>query len=52
MRENATASHSIWLVRVPSKPISHSNGYHMHILSYLILSYLGVFIRLEAVSAD
>ena len=25
------ATRSIWLVRVPSKPISHSNGCHMHI---------------------
>ena len=30
---NSSATRSIWLVRVPSKPISHSNGYHMHIFS-------------------
>ena len=24
---------SIWVVRVPSKPISHENGYHMHFLA-------------------
>ena len=30
---NSSSTHSILLVRVPSKPISHSNGYHMHIVS-------------------
>ena len=30
-RTRLYVTHSIWLVRVPSKPISHSNGYHMHI---------------------
>ena len=29
---NSSSTRSIWLVRVPSKPISHSNGYHMHII--------------------
>ena len=28
---NSSATRSIWLFRVPSKPISHSNEYHMHI---------------------
>ena len=39
---NSSATHSIWLVRVLSKPISHSNGCHMHILSfiYFIIIYL------------
>ena len=26
--------------RVPSKPISHSNGYHMHIISYIYILYI------------
>ena len=30
---NESKTSSIWLVRVPSKPISHENGYHMHFLA-------------------
>ena len=30
---NESQTSSIWLVRVPSKPISHENGYHMHFLA-------------------
>ena len=30
-----SATRSIWLFRVPSKPISHSNGCHMHIISLM-----------------
>ena len=30
---NESQTSSIWLVKVPSKPISHENGYHMHFLA-------------------
>ena len=30
---NKSQTSSIWLVRVPSKPISHENGCHMHFLA-------------------
>ena len=30
---NESKTSSIWLVRVPSKPISHENRYHMHFLA-------------------
>ena len=30
---NESQTSSIWLVRVPSKPILHENGYHMHFLA-------------------
>ena len=33
---NSSATRLIWLVRVPSRPISHSNRYHMHILPNLV----------------
>ena len=36
---NSSTTRSIWLVRVPSKPISHSNGCYMHILSIKKVAY-------------
>ena len=37
--ERVADTSSIWLVRVPSKPISHENGCHMHFLAQNTLKF-------------
>ena len=36
---NESRTSSIWLVRVPSKPISHDNGCHMHFIELNTLRF-------------
>ena len=49
---NSSATRSIWLIRVSPKPISHSNGYHMHIIRVVLVRNKGdIYSKLSSFGA-